>query len=260
MLNTLQSLGLDLARVTANVGAGFTRSYLNSLYPNEFEYYLFTLELVDSTGKTKEMLIFPVMPTSIQESRTSLVNVKKTNNSIVSLINTSFAPTNISVTGTFGRKIRILLGADVRQGSAFSFSENINVANKSTELNGEIKTGYGVTKILERIIKESQSEEGNLLFMYNMALNNNYLVECLDMTFSQSMENNAFWNYSLSFKSLARAEDVYPGGKDAQKNKIAEMMKFDNINKAVNAVTESLKGLKAVRNEAIFSVAQKLKK
>lgn len=253
MITGLQSLGIDLENIASNVGAGFTRAYLNSLYPEEFEYYLFTLELIDKNGKVDEILTFPVMPTSIQEARTSLVNIKKTNSSIVSLTNISFAPTNISISGTFGRKIRILLGKEFSQANAFNF--NIN-----SQLNGEIKSGYGVTKVLERIIKKSQTIEGSLLFMYNLSLNNNYLVECSEMSFSQSMENNAFWNYSLYFKSLARAEDVYPGGKEAQKKKISEMLKFDNINKGINSLSNLLSSIKSITNEAIFSVSQKLKK
>ncbi len=258
MLGSVTSLGLDIARVTQGVATSAAKAYLNALYPNEFEYYLFTLELLNYAGETEDILIFPVMPNSISENRMSLVNIRKTNNSVISLTNTTFAPTTISIQGTFGKKIRILLGnqdkTQENSGSAFAFSTDFNIGNKNIELNGEVKTGYGVTKMLERIIKKSQTKSGYLLFLYNHALNNNYLVECTDMTFSQSVENNMLWNYQLNFKSLARAEDIYPGGDESYKKSIEEQLKFDVINQGVFQLQRALEGFKAVKNEALTKI------
>lgn len=251
MLATLSSLGLDVSRVALESGASAIRAYINSLYPDEFEYYLCSFELMNDVGVVEQVLIFPVMPDSIQESRTSLVNVKKTMSSVVSLTNNTFAPTTVNITGSFGKKLRILLGPKQTTASAFYFEKQIKVANETIELNAEIKSGYGVTKKLEQMIKKSQREEGYLLFFYNLALNNNYLVEVTDMSFQQSMENNMLWNYSLSMKSLANAEDVRPGGKDAYKKSINEMLKFQNINKAVSKMVDTLKSVKYVGNEVL---------
>jgi hypothetical protein len=250
MLNSNTPLGLDIQRITQGVATSAVRAYLNSLFPDEFEYYLFTLELLNNRGEVEDILIFPVMPNAISDSRVSLVNIRKTNNSVVSLTNTTFAPTNISIQGTFGKKIRLLLGSN-DSGSAFSFSTDFNVLNKNIELNGAIKTGYGVTKMLERIIKKSQSSSEYLLFAYNHALNNNYLVECVDMNFSQSLENNMLWNYQLNFKSLARAEDVYIGGKKNNKKSINEQLAFSVINDGIFKLTRSLGGITKNANKAL---------
>lgn len=251
---TLSSLGLEVNQIAQNVRASSARAYLNALYPEEFEYYLCSLELMDSSGYMDEMLIFPVMPNSIQEVRQSLVNVKKTTSSVVSLTNNTFAPTSISISGTFGRKLRILLGPkQTTNSSAFYFENNISIRSQNVELNTEIKTGYGVTKKMEKMIKKSQ-KEGYLLFFYNFALGNNYLVEVTDMTFQQSMENNMLWNYSVNMKSLANAESVRPGGKDEYDKAIKEMLKYDNINKAIFSITETMKGLKFAVNEAIDTI------
>lgn len=247
MFDSFNKIGGDISRATASVASSSVRAYLNALYPNEFEYYLFTLELLNSYGEVEDILIFPVMPNSISENRVSLVNVRKTNNSVISLTNTTFAPTTITISGTFGRKVRILLGKGKNEesvGSAFAFSKDFNIKGKEIEVNGEIKTGFGVTKTLENIIKKSQKNEGYTLYLYNLALSNNYLVEVMDMSFSQSMENNMLWNYSINFKSLAKAEDVYPNGKEAYKKSISEQLKYDNINKAVFQTVRILENVK----------------
>lgn len=255
MFEAFNILGADVQKSISGVASSSVRAYLNSLYPNEFEYYLFTLELVNQAGVVEDILIFPVMPNSISEQRTSLINIRKTNNSIVSITNNTFAPTNISISGSFGRKIRILLGQQKSSGgSAFAFSEDFNINKKEIEVNGEIKTGFGVTKMLERIIKKSQSKAGYLLFLYNPSLSNNYLVEVTDMTFSQSMENNMLWNYQIQFKSLAKAEDVYPAGQDKLNQSIKNQLKFDNINKAVFKLTNTINGIRTLINTGLDKI------
>lgn len=258
MLATLSSLGLDINATAGEVVSSSLRAYLNSLYPDEFEYYLCSFELVNKSGIVEQVLIFPIMPDSIQENRQSLVNIKKTMSSVVSLTNNTFSPTTITINGTFGKKLRILLGPKQTNASAFYFEKKIKLKDDVIELNTEIKTGYGVTKKLENMIKLSQKESsdgsGYLLFFYNLALNNNYLVEVTDMSFQQSMENNMMWNYSINMKSLANASDVRPGGYDEYKKSIKEMLKYSNINKAVFKLSNSLKSVKNVGNEVLNKV------
>ena len=108
--------------------------------------------------------------------------------------------------------------------------------------------------MLERIIKKSQSKAGYLLFLYNPSLSNNYLVEVTDMTFSQSMENNMLWNYQIQFKSLAKAEDVYPAGQDKLNQSIKNQLKFDNINKAVFKLTNTINGIRTLINTGLDKI------
>lgn len=245
----LSQTGLDINKITNNLGVNSSRAYLNTLYPNEFEYYMFSLELVKN-GEVEDLLIFPVTPDSFSETTQHLVNVKKTNNSIVSLINTSFAPRIIQIQGTFGRKIRILFGnKETDKGnndtvSAFKFSKNINIKGIRSDINlsGGIKTGFGVTKMLERIINKSFTDSGYMLFLHNPMLGNNYLVECTDKTFSQSMQNNMLWNYQLSFKALTFAENVSIY-KNADKNKsfMQDKLKSTVVNEATNLLVADIK-------------------
>jgi len=249
MNQLLQSAGLNLGRIASQVGTGAVRSFLNAKWPSEFEYYMCSLELTDFSGNIVDVLIFPVMPTSIQEAQSTLVNIKKTSNVIVSITNSTFTPSTINISGTFGRKIRLLLTPNKpsESASAFRFSKKIG----GNQINGYIKSGYGVTKVLERILKLAQTE-GYLLFFYNLAMGNNYLVEVTDMSFQQAVENNMMWNYSFTLKSLAYAEDVNPRGKDATKNSIKEMLKYDNINKAIFSLQKSLSDtVKTVNNKLV---------
>jgi len=249
--DALKSLAMDTARVGVQTMLNASRAYISALYPNEFEYYLFTLELVSRTGTLKQSLIFPVMPQAISETRVSLVNIKKTNSSIISLTNTTFAPSTITINGTFGKKIRILFSQNTKDNTDSPFSFSLG-AVQGTKLNGDVKTGYGTTKLLEKLLKRSQSDFDSLLFLYNPALGNSYLVECTDMQFAQSVENNMFWNYSITFKTLAKAEDVYPGGSKNVKTSLKNQMKYAVINRAVFSMVRAMSGMKAVINQAMI--------
>jgi|GEM_PF-2698785 len=253
--STLKSLGLDLNAIVEKVGASALRAYLTTLYPSEFEFYLTTIERTDINGNLLEQIIFPVSPQSINETRQSLVNIKKTNSSIVSMTNRTFAPTTITLNGTFGRKFRIMFVNEATEmGSSFNFKMSYDKKDPSKKVSGVVKSGYGTTKLLEGILNRSQTSSGSLLFLYNYALGNHYLVECTDMQFSQSMENNMFWNYSLNFKTLARAEDVYPGGEEAFKKSIKNQLSFSVLNRAVYELVRTLGSFDSLKNEALTKI------
>ena len=252
---SLTSFGLDVDRISKEAGKNTLRAYLSTVFPSEFEFYLITLERVNRSGSVHEQLIFPVTPQSISESRSSLVNIKKTNNSIVSLTNRTFAPTTISISGTFGKKIRILLTSEKQnQGAAFQFGINLGKEPKPYKQYGEVHTGFGVTKMLENMIINSQKYSDSLLFLYNYVSGNHYLVECTDMQFSQSMENNMFWNYSLNLKSLAYAKDVYPGGSFAYEKTMRQQLTIGILNNTTQKMLSALGGLEAVYNEGLTKI------
>jgi len=49
----------------------------HGLFPNDFELYMFALELVSIKGKPVDFLIFPVMPSNISESEPNIQSIKK---------------------------------------------------------------------------------------------------------------------------------------------------------------------------------------
>lgn len=200
------------------------RAGVNALYPNEFEYYAVTLELTDSQGDTVEYLTFPVSPESMMYDNATLVNVKKSMAGVTALDNETFQPRNIEMTGTFGRKFKILLNNELGEvnirksedstvnGHFNTFKANaVNV--KTAIFDPKLKTGYGTLKVLEAIIEKSRGLDKNnqphRLYLYNPALGHNWLVKVRSVNFQQDRTNsNMLWKYNLQLAALAPVESV----------------------------------------------------
>ena len=127
-----QSLGANhpirsrLNDLTANIG----RAALNNLFPNDFEYYACSLELVNSKGQTVDFFTLPVMPSNISQAETSLDNIKKTTGGIVSLSTSTFEPIDIQLSGNFGRRLKLLIGMDHLDFSTLDFSFRNGIADQ----------------------------------------------------------------------------------------------------------------------------------
>ncbi len=221
---------------------------MNALYPNEFEYYLMSFELMDLTDfSIVDELTFPVMPTSFMENKQNIVNVRKTSTAVVSLFNKTHNPIPISVSGTFGRNSRILLGRK----QAHQKQQQETGLNKLKEFgnqyNDVVKNGFGVLKILESIFKKSQQSNSNsipyILFFYNHALNNHYAVEVIDWSFQQSMENNMLWNYSFDLKTLCLAEDIDLRSTKEKNKQLIKRMSFSVLNNEINKTLSQVRGI-----------------
>jgi len=197
---------VDYASLLGGVG----RAVLNIQFPKEFELYMCALELIDQEGTTLRYFIFPVMPSSIEETQPQITNIKKSLAGITVLSNPTFVPGDVSLSGNFGRKFRILLGNNYEDLiSSFKRKDSREKAFKTQVFDSRIKTGYGCCKILEEIVAESKivDEKGiRRLIFYNPALGNNYLVKPLNLKFSMSQESNMIWNYSLTLKTVASLE------------------------------------------------------
>ena len=197
-----------------NVAATMGRAGLHALAPDQFEYYMCSLELINSQGATVAFLNFPVMPNSISETESKIIDISKTNSGIVSMFNSSFVPRYISIQGTFGRKFRILSGLkDIPTGDKTIISiMNGNLGFSMFGQEVKVKTGFGLVNLLRRIIaKSTETDDYGMpyfLLFNNYALNSNYVVEIVQSSFTQSVENNMLWFYSLEMKAVAPAEAV----------------------------------------------------
>lgn len=206
--NTVNSVVENARGAVSTIGKGA----LHSLAPDNFEYYMCSLELLDSSGNTKGFMSFAVMPNNIMESKTQIASITKTNKGIVTLFNSTFVPRDISLQGTFGRKFRLLTGMkEVESVSNIPyFGGNLGFNFKGDDV--LIKTGYGLIKMLKNIIDESFKidDKGNpcILIFNNYALNTHYVVEVMQSSFSQSLENNMIWYYNIEMKAVAPAEAV----------------------------------------------------
>lgn len=184
-------------------------SAMHMLTPDNYEYYMCSLELIDCNRTQIGFISFVVMPNNITESKTPIQSQTKTNNGIVTLFNDSFSPVIISLQGTFGRKFRII--TDITDPSEKKSFFNGN-SGKLLSNNVTVKSGYGLSKILKYILDKSNELDKDkrpyILIFNNYAFNTSYVVDVMSYTFSQSIENNMIWFYDFQLKATAPGSAV----------------------------------------------------
>lgn len=186
--------------------------YAHSLYPEEFEAYAIALELVNGDNFTEEFFSFPIMPKQYSESRGTNTSIEKTMAGVVITSNPTFVPFDIHINGNFGRRFK-RINTDIPNGQPGTASNGNLPVTVQNVFSSDYKTGYGCYKIMERIILKSQKQDSNYkpykLFIYNLSLNSNYMVEALVLSPSQNRDtNNMIWEYSLHLKAVAPASSV----------------------------------------------------
>ena len=225
----------------------------HALFPNDFEYYMCALELVDSRDRVIDYFVFPVTPSQMSYSEPQLTNIKKTAGGIAILKTSTFIPIDITISGSFGRMLRLLVGQQRLSFTALRFSVNTgayskqaamskNVTKRSPSFNPGLKTGYGATKILQAMCDKSVALDGQnkpmRLFFYNPALNANHLVEVTNLTLNQDKGNsNMLWQYNLTMKAVAPLD----GLKKRPRGSLIKALAFDNLQKGVNKVVSAVK-------------------
>lgn len=199
----------------------------NALFPREFEYYLISLELINSRGFTEDFFTFPVTPNSISQQDTYLTDIQKTSAGVVVNKTDTFVPKDISIAGNFGRQFKTMVNRNLVsftgilftavQGGVVESAKNIISNNGGAEITSaiysrEVKTGFGCLKVLESILRRAQLKDTfgkpYVLALYNPALGNDYLVEPVNFKQSQSQEENVIWNYNLELKAVAPIEQI----------------------------------------------------
>ena len=108
-------MGVAAALNKANLLRGQTdvgKLTAHTLFPNEFEYYLISFELLDSgaSHKVTDRFIFPVMPDRIEIGKMKTTTIKKSFGGVIAYTNNAFETIPISITGSFGRRFRLLVG------------------------------------------------------------------------------------------------------------------------------------------------------
>jgi len=249
-----------------NLQESIGKSALHFLFPNDFEVYICSLELVDSDDLTVDVLVFPVMPEQMEERKPTNTNIKKTAAGVVAFSTPSFVPTDISLRGNFGKNFKFLLGRTIIDTSVVSYSTlggnylntfgELNILNKT--FTPFIKTGYGAFKILESIVFKSRmlDRKNNpfRLYFYNPALGNSYMVKAVDFTGKQSKETNMIWNYALNLKSIA---PITVRSASANKRSLLFAMASDAINKSANMLMNNMKFV--IRNPRTYNPANLVK-
>lgn len=247
--NTNQS-SLQYQQLLATVG----RAGLHALFPKDFEAYFISFELTDSRGRVIDFLTFPVAPEQVSESQPKITNIKKTAGGVTAISSETFVPTQIQIQGTFGRRLRFMIGQTQIDAAALAFSTQGGKFNKEglfqnglsvafPNFSVQVKTGYGVIKILEAMIMKSDSLDSDnnphRLFFYNSILGNNYLVKVNNFTHSQTQDQNMIPRYNLQMTSIAPLEYV----RDNPQKALTKTMTFGVLNKAMDNVAKNVKSV-----------------
>ena len=198
-----------------NLKNAIGRAGLSTLFPDEFEYYTLSLELLDSNGDTVDYFVFPITPQGIKKKETSIKSIVKTAYGITTFKNPTFAPIEYELSGNFGRDLKVLIGRD--QESVSFRALNFKKAFSST-----IKTGYGCVKILENIFNQSKKLDVNnkphTLIMYNPAFGDAFVVEPMEFSIEMDSEGaNMIHNYSMSMTAVAPVTAVLTNKKAKQR-------------------------------------------
>lgn len=190
----------NLLGSVGDIGNKTVRATLHTMYPKEFELYMISVELTDSSDNILDYLTFPINPNSIVKSEPYIKTIDKTLNGVTVVRGTGFTPQDLTIKGSFGRAFKILVR---QQETVFTALRK----NPNPELSSTIKNGYGTFKVLQEICKRSNENDSkglpNRLYFHNFPLGESYLCEVMNFEGSQDLSTNMMWNYSLTLKILA---------------------------------------------------------
>lgn len=220
---------------------------LNGAFPNDFEYYACSFELLDWKGDVVDLLIFPVLPSNYREIIKKSLTIKKSSSAVISLFNPSFIPSQITLSGNFGRMFRVLAGRNLINFKALLFNNNYGAKEFVQDFNTSIKTGYGVAKTLQNILERSfqVDNEGRTysLIFTNLAFNSSFVVEPINYEFFINEQKNRIWEYNVSLQTIAPAFSIRKNNGTSN----LKLLAFDNLQKSSNILKEA--GLKKITDE-----------
>lgn len=191
------------AALDTSIGQG--KIILNNLYPQEFEYYMMAFELEGDEG-ISDRFIFPVMPNNITISDSKNTTIRRTNSGTTILTDNSFTPKMISISGNFGRSLKLMFG-NIEEKSG-----KLTSPGSRPEFDPNVKTGYGLIKRLERLYHKSTELAGQIgknnnrpyrVYFYNLSFDQRFLVEILEFKAIQSMDSNMIWNYNMTMRAVS---------------------------------------------------------
>lgn len=204
---------------------------LHAMNPDNFEFYYCSLELLDSSGASKGFLTFNVLPELYSDSHNKISQIVKTQSGVVTLFNSSFTPHDISIQGTFGRKMRVTLNnrfEKVSNNKFFGGNLGYDLSNGFT-----VKTGYGMIKLLQKMINQSwkldDKKKPCVMVFCNYSFNTAYIVEIPRESYSISSDNRIMWNYAIEMKAVAEYGSLKMNNLVLQENKKNTLVKSSVI-------------------------------
>lgn len=247
--NILKGVGTNVTQQIIDTAIDVGKAALHCVMPDDIELYLCALELVDCKNTRIGYLSFSVMPEQISESYTPIQTTIKTHAGVVTTFNSSFSPIDIQIAGTFGRKFRLLLNyidpdTQIKKGFMAQFSGgdffSLNMGSMAG-IGVGVKSGYGMTKVLEHIMKRATDVDYNgkpyYLKFFNYSLNTAYIVDVVNFTTAQSLANNCMWNYSMNLRAVCPLYSVIIN------NKLKGVLPQVASNSIGNGITNIVNGM-----------------
>lgn len=229
------------------------RAALHATAPDDYEYYLCSFELFNSSMEKVGFISFVVMPNQIVESYSPIQVITKTHGSVITIFNPSFNPFDISLSGTFGKKFRIVKGlkdpGEVDKKTAGNLALDLLVG-KMSNISGTAlgaKSGYGLTKVLQHILAASHGvdELGKpyILVFNNYAFNSHFVVNVVNYQFQQSYEQNMLWNYNINLKAVGYKPIAISSTMSDFLSYVAANSISNGVNNLINKMTGQLSSM-----------------
>lgn len=226
-------------------------SALHMLAPDNFECYQCSLELLDCDKKQIGFISFVVMPNNLSETWHPIQTQTKTKAGLITNFNDSFAPLDITLQGTFGRRFRLVTGLvdpSPKKWNGWGNFFNGNMGRAMFGFETAYKSGYGLTKVLKFILEKSATLDSQgrpyILLYNNYAFNTSYVVDVVSSSFNQSIENNRIWFYEIALKAVAPGDSIQDEGK--RNVKLLKMVAGNAIAQGLSNVVKDTK-----RNNAL---------
>lgn len=255
IVNRLKGAGNSVIPSTIDAMLNMGRAAMNVVMPDNIEYYLCTLELLDVNNKQQGFLSFSVMPENITESRTPIQTMTKTHKGIVTTFNNTFSPIDISIAGTFGRKFRIVSKCkdpiDTSSPKKGFFGLNMgkvmNAVGSWLSSNMSVKSGYGMTKVLDHMLTYANKTDINgqpyFLVFRNYAFNTAYVVNVQGFSFSQTTGNNMIWQYQMNLQAVADANEFSLTSQSKNMKNFLTTVGYNSIANGLTKLTTEIIGL-----------------
>ena len=237
----MKSQGINVAQQLIDTALSVGKAAIHAAMPDDFEYYLWLAqhryteaEWLELLGKEPDWRYFAACAYKMEADGKP---------AMPTLFNDSFAPVDINIAGTFGRKIRLLLNYKdpwIQTGGKQILALNFG---KVAGVEVGVKTGYGMTKVLQHILNASsktEAESGKPYYLkfYNYALNTAYLVDVVNYTVNQNMGSNMIWNYQITLRAVAPLSSFSNIG-----NKMKNLLPEVASNSVANGVTNIVNGM-----------------
>jgi hypothetical protein len=181
-------------------------------------YYVLHIELENKvTKEIEDFLDFPIMPQQIELTSEFMTTVTKTQGSTVVISNSSYMPTIMTISGTFGDKNvvdtygvipdNIAIGSSGNPIDAISvtldkYYRDSNATTGQSETVPLTMTGYAILKYFDALLEKHRKSDLYNLNVFNLTFDQQMTVMPIKKDFSITADKNGLWFYSVTFQSV----------------------------------------------------------